>query len=224
MDIIDVNTIKENDMVKLIAANKTLVDGTVKKISNDFLGITIDTRQGAFIVLNKGESIKLILIHERHALKCTSVVLGSTQNDFEQAIIISIPEVVLGIERREFERLPIVMDMEYSPLPSGAYYQTLGNVEPKYFRSLKKTYTVNLSAGGVYFIVSKDELDNKFALVSLSLKNENIVTLCEKVRTDQADDPKHYKVAYKYNDIKTYHRQLILDFVSEKSKESRSSK
>lgn len=223
MGIIDVNTIKENDVVKFINPNLTLFDGVVKKVSSSYLGIRIDTRQDTFIRLTKDQVIKFILIHERQAIKCSSVVLGCNQSDFEQAIIISIPKPLLGIERRDFERLPIVMDIEYSLLPLEAHYQDLSNVETKYFRSFKKTYTVNISAGGVYFIVPKNETDSKFALVSLSLRNEKIITLCEKIRTDYINDSKHDRVAFKYNDIKTQHRQLILDFISEKTKEGSSS-
>lgn len=219
MDIIDINIVKENHAVKFITPNKTLINGLIRKVSKDYLGVTINTKQESFMMLHKGQSIELILVHERQALKCTSTILGSTQNDFEQAVVISIPKVIFSIDRREFQRFPIVMDMGYSILPQDTHYKDLNSVESKYFRTFKKTYTVNISAGGIYFIVSKDEIDSKFVLVSLSLKNENIVTLCEKVRVDEADDSKHNKVAYKYNDIKAQHRQLILDFVSEKSKE-----
>ncbi len=220
METIDVNSIKENDIVKFITPNKKLVDGIIRKISKDFLGVTINTRQDSYIILNKNQFVDLILANDRKAVKCTSVILGCTQNDFEQAIIISIPKVILGIDRREFTRLPIVMDIEYSPLPLEATYDKLSSVESKYFRYFKKTYTINISAGGVYFIVSNNEVDSKLALISLSLRDEKIVSLCEKVRTDNADDMKHQKVAYRFNDIKTDHRQLILDFISEKSKEN----
>lgn len=220
MGIIDINTININDVIKFVTPAKALVDGIIKNVSTDYLGITINTRQDTFLVLSQGQSIELILVHERQALKCTSTVLGCTQNDFEQAIIISIPKIILGIDRRDFKRLPIVMDIEYSPLPSELSFQNLNHVKPRYFRAFKKAYTINISAGGVYFIVPKNEENNNLALVSFSLKNEKIVALCEKIRTDPADDSKHYKVAYKYIDIKTHHRQLILDFISEKSKES----
>lgn len=219
MGLIDLNTIKENDIIKFITPNKTLVDGTIKKVSNGCLGITINTRQDTFIILNKNQSIELILIHEREAIKCVSVILGFSQNDFEQVVIISIPKLILGINRRDFERFPIVLDLEYSPLPVEVKYQSLSNVEPKYFRFFKKTYTVDISAGGVYFIVPKNELDSNFALVSISLRNEKIIALSEKIRTDYINDSRHDRVAFKYNDIKTQHRQLILDFISEKSKE-----
>lgn len=220
METIDVNNIKENDIVKFVTPNKKLVDGIIRKISKDFLGVTINTRQDSYIILNKNQFVDLILANDRKAVKCTSVILGCTQNDFEQAIIISIPKIILGIDRREFTRLPIVMDIEYSPLPLEATYDKLSKVESKYFRYFKKTYTINISAGGVYFIVSNNEIDSKLALISLSLRDEKIVSLCEKIRTDNADDMKHQKVAYKFNDIKTDHRQLILDFISEKSKEN----
>lgn len=220
MDIIDVNNIKENDMIKFITPNKKLVDGTIKKISKDFLGVTINTRQDSYLILSKNQPINLILANDQKAIKCTSVILGCTQNDFEQAVIISIPKIILGIDRREYTRLPIIMDIEYSPLPFEATYDKVSKVEPKFFRYFRKTYTVNISGGGVYFVVPKSEIDSKLALISLSLRDEKIVSLCEKVRADNADDMKHQRVAYKFNDIKTNHRQLILDFISEKSKEN----
>ena len=131
MGKINVNTINENDIVKFITPNKTLVDGIIKKVSFDCLGITINTGQDEFILLNKGESIELIFIHERQATKCVSTILGCTRNDFEQAVILSIPNIILSIDRREFERLPIVMDIEYSILPNEIHYSNLNNVESK---------------------------------------------------------------------------------------------
>jgi c-di-GMP-binding flagellar brake protein YcgR len=184
------------------------------------LGVKIDTRQNTFSMLSKDEIIELIVVQERQAIKCSSVVLGCSQNDFEQAIVISIPRIILGINRRKFERLPIVMDLEYSLLPLGTEYKNLKGIDSKYFRSFRKTYTVNISAGGVCFISSKNELDSKLAVVSFLVKKEKITTLCEKIRTDTSGDPKHDRVAYKYNEITTQHRQLILDFVTEKSKEN----
>jgi c-di-GMP-binding flagellar brake protein YcgR len=219
MDYIDVNTVKENDIVKFINPNKTLIDGIVKKVCNDCLGITINTRQEAFRELSKNQFIELILVHKHEALRCTSIVLGSTRTDFGQVVIISIPKLLLGIERREFQRIPIVMDIEYSPLPVDVDYKRLSNVEPRFFRALRKTYSIDISGGGVYVTILKNELECNFALMTLSLKNEKISMLCKKVRTDFVIGSNYNKVAFKYDDIEKNHRQLIIDFVSEKSKE-----
>lgn len=219
MEFVNVNTLKENDVIKFINPNRTLFDGRVKKISNDFLGIVIYTNQATYMELSKDQSIQLILVYNHKAIKCASIILGSKQNGFEQAIIISIPKIILGIERREFERIPIVMEIDYSPLPDESNYEKLSAVEQRYFRCFRKTYTVDISAGGVNLIILKDDIATNFALLSISLKDENIITLCKKVRTDSMSDNKYNKIAFMYNDIQHYHRQLILDFVSEKSKE-----
>lgn len=218
IEVLDVNTIKENDIIKFINLNKTLVDGKIKKVSNDYLGITINTKQDTYKELSKGQTIELILVREHEALKCTSVIIGSKQNGFEQAIIISIPKLILGIERREFERIHIVMNMEYSPLPFEIDYDNLSSVEAKYFRRFRKTYTLDISAGGVSFNISKYDPDNNFALVNLFIKDEKITTLCKKVRTEVLSDSTYNKVAFKFTDIKGTDRQLILDYILEKSK------
>ncbi|MBC8059786.1 MAG: PilZ domain-containing protein [Clostridiaceae bacterium] len=219
MEFIDINTLKENDIVKFINPNKTLVDGRIRKVSKECVGITINTRQDAYREFSQNQCIELILVRKHEALRCTSVILGSKQTGFEQAVIISLPKLVLGIDRREFERISIVMKIEYSPLPCEVEYESLSKVEQRYFRSFRKTYTIDISAGGVNFILSRDEEVSNFVLVALSVKDENILVLCKKIRVETMEDPRHKKVAYKYNDIKKQHRQLILDFVSEKSKE-----
>jgi c-di-GMP-binding flagellar brake protein YcgR len=219
MGFVDVSNIKENDTVKLINPNKTLVDGKIKKVANDCLGVVINTRQDSYRQLSNNENIELIIVHKHEALRCKSVVLGSKQNHLEQAIIISTPRLILGIERREFERLPIVIDIEYSPLPGEAHYESLRNVDPRFFRCFRKTYTIDISGGGVNLIISKNEIESEFMLIALTLREEKIIVLCKKVRTDFMSDSKHNKIAFSYSDINQYHRQIILDFVSEKSKE-----
>ena len=221
IEVLDVNTIKENDIVKFINLNKTLVDGTIRKVSNDYLGITINTRQDTYMELSKDQTIEIILVRKHEALKCTSVIIGSKKNWYEQAIIISIPKLLLGIERREFERLPVVMNIEYSPLPFEINYDNLRGVEAKFFRLFRKTYTIDISAGGVSFSLSKYEPDNKFVLVNLLIKDEKITTLCKKIRTEVLSDSTYNKVAFKFTDIKGTDRQLILDYILEKSKKKK---
>ena len=69
-------------------------------------------------------------------------------------------------------------------------------------------------------VILKSELNSKFALVNLAIKNEKVTILCKKVRVDAMNDNNHNKVAYEYADITEKHRQLIFDFVSQKSEET----
>lgn len=220
MNTIVVENIEQNDIVKFINPNKTLVDGQIIKISNDCLGIKIDVRQNTYVELVQNQCIELILVYKNEAMRCSSVILGSKKITNGQVIIISTPKLILSIQRREFERLPIVMDIEYSPLPDGVTdYKTLSDVERRYFRFFRRTYTIDISAGGVNIIVPKSEIESKFALVNVLIRDEKIVTLCSKIRLESMDDFKYNKVVFKYDDIKQLDRQLILDFISNKSNE-----
>lgn len=219
MEIIDVENVKQNDIVKFISPDKTLFDGQIISVSNDCLGIKIDTRQNTFIKLKQNQFIELILVYRNEAIRCSSSILGSKEITNGQVVIISIPKLILRIQRRKFERLAIVLDIEYSPLPDGTEdYKSLSDVDQRYFRFFRSTYTFDISAGGINFIVPKSENISKFALVNLLIKNEKITTLCSKIRLESMD-AKYNKVAFKYDDIKVQDRQLILDYISEKTKE-----
>lgn len=220
MDIIDVNAIKKNDTLKVINPDNTLIDGQVIEVANDFLGIRINTIQNAYCELRVRQIIELILVCGSEAVKCSSTILGSKLTGIEQFIIVSMPNIILKIQRREFQRVPIVMDLEYSPLPEGVEYKKLNNVESKYYRYFKKTYTVDISAGGVSFIVPKDEVDSNCSLVNLSIKEEKIIILGRKIRIDAINDSRHNKIAFVYEDIEKHHRQMIYDFVAEKCREN----
>jgi c-di-GMP-binding flagellar brake protein YcgR len=220
MDLIDVENIKENDIIKLINPNKTLAVAVIKKVSNDCLGITINVKQDTYVDLYTKQVIELILIYGNEAMRCSSVILGIKQNGFEQVIIITIPELIFRIQRRKFERVATVLDIEYSTLPDiGMEYKNLSNVEQRYFRCFRSSYTLDISAGGIQIVIPKEEINSKFALVNLLIKDEKIIILCRKMRSDAMNDFKHNRVAFKYEDIKEQHRQLICDFVSEKTKE-----
>lgn len=111
------------------------------------------------------------------------------------------------------------MDVEYSKLPEALEYEKLSMVHPVYFRQYKKTYTVDISAGGVNIVTSIREKDSKFILLAFAISDEKITTLCSMVRSESMDDGKYKKMAYKFVDIEKQHRQLILDYVNTKSKE-----
>lgn len=222
--MLDLKEINENDAVKLINSNKSLVNGQVVKTSDDYMGIKINVKQDTYIELKKGEPIELIFIHSHAAMRCSSFILGVQKKGTEQYIIISTPALIYKIQRREFERVSVLLEAEYSPLSDDEEYKKLKDVDSKYFRFFRRTYTMDISAGGICIVILKSELDSKFALVNLTIKNEEITILCKKVRVAAMNDNNHNKVAYQYEDITEKHRQLILDYVAQKSKETTTNK
>ena len=218
--VMDTKAIKENDIVKVINPNKTMVDGQIMKVSSDYLVIKMSIKQNAYINLYKDQLIELILIYMNEAIRCNSVILGSKQEGSIQIIIISIPKLIFKIQRREFERLPIVIPADYLALPSGVDFKNINDFEQTYSRLLKKAYTIDISAGGVNMSIRKNEEFNTSVIIIFSISNEKIISLCRRVRTDPTNDSFYDNVAFMYDDIKDQHRQLILDFVTEKLKRS----
>ena len=219
MEAIDINSLNENDIVKLVAPNKMLFDGLIKKVASNCIGITVDITQDTYFDLSVNKHIEIIFIYVDNAIKCSAQILGSKFTGNEQALLISIPKFLLKIERRQYDRLPIVLDIEYKPLLEEPHEKKLNYIEQKYFRNLKKTYSIDISAGGISFVTLKTELCCDFTIVILTLKNEKITSLCRKIREETMTDLKHNKVAFEFKDLNRNHRQLIWDFVDEKSKE-----
>jgi len=219
MEKININMVKENNVVKFINGDKTFFDGIVKKVDKNCMGIVINVNQSTYREFKKSQIIQLIFMYDNEAMKCSSIVIGSKIGENEQFIIIDIPKIIIKIERREYERIDIVMGVEYSQLPEGVEYEKLSSIDPIYFRYYKKTYTVDISAGGVNIVNSINDKDIKFVLIALSINDNNITTLCSRIRSEPMDDIRYKKVAYKFVDIDTHHRQLILDYVNTKLKE-----
>lgn len=218
MESFDINKIEINSAIKFINADKTLFDGEVKLIANNCLGITVSVNQESVRQLNKGEIVQLIIIQKNELIKCCATVLGNRINDLEQYVVITEPKPILITERRKFQRLPLVMDIEYSVLALEEDYAALNDVNPKYYRFFKKTYTVDISAGGINIVILKKDKIGKYVLISFDIKNKKIVSLCRKVRIDTLKDSRYNNIAFEYSDIKDEDRQLILDYVTEKMK------
>lgn len=107
--------------------------------------IKINIKQITFIELYKNQVIEIILIYNEEAIRCSSVILGSKQSGIEQIIIISIPKLILRIQRRKFERLSIALNLEYALLPNGGYYKKIDDIDRKYFRYFRSAYTIHVS-------------------------------------------------------------------------------
>lgn len=214
MGYINKDCINNDSIIKIIVDDKELVDCNVKLIDESYLGISLPKKQR----LEGINTIQLVLVEDSKLLKCKSNVLGSKISNFEQLFLISIPEIIMEIERRKFQRIPLVTTVEYSFLPDDTIYHSLIEVTPVHYRLLKKSFTVDISAGGISIIVPKTETVGKFVLLTLQIKFEKIITLCRTVRAVPTEDKINSNVAFEYIDIKPRQRQLILDFVNEKCK------
>lgn len=216
MEALDLSIVKQGDAINFINSDKTLFSGTIVKEYKGCLAVAVSIKQNNYRKLHEKEQFELIYASKDKALRCSSAVLGSSFNNDLQILLITTPKVIAAIERRQFKRLQTVIDIDYCFLPEKNNYERISKVEPLWLKKMKKTFTVDISAGGVSLITYEKHPKQKQAIISFNINNEKIVALCNVVRVEDANNNK--KTALKYIDIKKEHVQLIDSYVLEKLK------
>jgi c-di-GMP-binding flagellar brake protein YcgR len=216
MNFLDISKLFENDIAKLINADRALFDGELKKVDDSCLGIAIKTNQKNYTILHTEQIIELIIAYEKEAFRCRAKIIGSKFTDSDQYILITKPEIILQIKRRDFERLPIVLEVKYAFLPPDTEYKKLSDIRNPHFRRFEKAYTIDISAGGIYIAASKMKSESNYALIVFTMDDTEIISLCYKLRTVPSSDGWHENIAFKYLDIPNEHRELIDQFVHKK--------
>ena len=102
-------------------------------------------------------------------------------------------------------------------MPEKNTYERISKVESIWLKKMKRSFTVDISAGGISLITYEKQTKEKQAVVSFNLNGEKILALCNVVRIEEIS--KNKKTAMKYVDIKKEHVQLIDSYVLEKTKE-----
>ncbi|MBC2581304.1 PilZ domain-containing protein [Clostridium sp. DJ247] len=95
---------------------------------------------------------------------------------------------------------------------NGGKNEKFEDIPRAYFRKLRKTFTVDLSANGIRIITYEDKIMSKYALISLFIK-EQIYILCSVVRTNYDDISKSYQTAMQFIDLNNNKWQYINEFV-----------
>lgn len=217
MDLLDLSTVKKGDVINLLNTDKSLFSGTIVREYKGCLALAVSIKQENYRRLNKNEAFELIYASKDKATRCSSVVIGSSFNNDFQILLITTPKVIAAIERRQFKRLQTVIDIDYCFLPEKNTYERISKVEPIWLKKMKRSFTVDISAGGISLITYEKQTKEKQAVVSFNLNGEKILALCNVVRIEEIS--KNKKTAMKYVDIKKEHVQLIDSYVLEKTKE-----
>jgi c-di-GMP-binding flagellar brake protein YcgR len=218
MDLLDVSILREGDTVNLINTNKTLFIGIVKKEYKGCLGIAIDITQDNYRSIKEREEIEFIIAFKHQAIRCRTAVIASSFSKNVQLLLLLAPRVIATIERRQFKRLQTLIDIDYCFLPKTSSYERLSRVEPIWFKKMKRSFTVDISAGGICLITYEKDINETQAIISLSIKDKEINALCSVIRVEEPGSDKNKKTALKYIDMERSHIQLIDSFVLEKSK------
>lgn len=201
-----------------IIENEITYKSTIQDIKEDYILIGMPISGSRYLMIHIGSIMEYYLTNDKEVFKCRSVVLGRTKEKNVQLAVLSIPEVIEKVQRREYFRLPIVMDVKYFILPEDKVYMQLKDVPIGYFKNLEKTITVDISGGGIKIISKKAAKHNNYILLSINVPDE-INVICKVVRCDYDETDKNYKLALKYENIDEKLRDKIIKFIFNKLRE-----
>jgi c-di-GMP-binding flagellar brake protein YcgR len=206
-----------NSKIEIIENGETY-RSNVQDVSDKAIVIDIPISGNKYYLLHEGLTIEFFTCIKKEFYKCRATVIAKRSQSNLQLALLSAPEVLERIQRREYFRLPISLDVKYYPLPEGRVFTQLSDVPQGYFKEMIKTFTVDLSGGGAKIVTREKLSPNRFVLINLSIPEE-IFILCSVVRTETDVINKNYKVALKFISLDEKDREKIIRFIFIKSRE-----
>lgn len=207
---------KINQRIEIIDNNKTY-KSTIQDIIKDTILIGIPISDNGVYPLHTGEKVEYFVINRNEIFKCTSIVLGRKLDNKVNLIILSFPENIKKVQRREYFRLPIIMDIKYCVLSKGNTYSRIEDIPSGYFNKMADALTIDISGGGMK-ITTKEYLQKENQIVvSLNIPDE-IKIIASIIWCENDITSKNYKAAIKFAAIDERTRDKIIKFIFEKSR------
>lgn len=211
MESIDISNIFTGQKIQFIN-NKVFFQGTVIRVHSNYFAVSISIDQHNYSSIKLNDTTDYLIVYKDTAFKCKSKILGCKVGDKVEVLLMSGPITLNSIERRKYPRIKVVMDVEYCLIADNLKNEKIEDIPRAYFRKLRKTFTVDLSANGIKIITYEDNVMPKYALISLFIK-EQIYVLCSVVRTDYDEISKGYQTAVQFIDLDNNKWQYINEFV-----------
>lgn len=212
MENFEITDLKINKQIQFINDKMFLV-GKVIKIIDKFLGVKISNLQDNFKIFSVNEIVKFFIVFEEEAYWCNSKVIGCKSDDCSQLMILEPPKVINRIERRKSPRIPAILDIEYCFLPDNI--GEIGKVTQGHQRIKKKTFTIDISRGGIALITYEKIEIGKLLFLSFNIR-ENIICICSVVRSEANQMGTNFKTALKFVDMDVKHQNIINEYINKK--------
>lgn len=214
MENFKITDLKTNKQIQFMN-NKVFFIGKIIKIEEKFLVVSISNLQDNFIIFNVNAVANFFIVFNNNAYWCNSIVIGCKAGDYSQLVILERPKIINKIERRNWPRVPAILDIEYCILPNNI--NKLSKVTQMCQRMKKKTFTIDISVGGIAIITYEKIESGKLIFLSFKIK-ENIVSICSVIRTEANERNANFKTALEFLDIDVNHRNIINEYIGEKMK------
>lgn len=189
----------------------------IQDINENFLLIDTPVAGNRYFIAHHGRVIEFYIPNEKDVTKCRAIILGKKRENNIEMLVLSLPEVIEKVQRREYFRLPITMEIKYSILPQDKRYFDLKDVPALYYKQLHKGLTIDISGGGIKILTKERATAGNNVLILLTIPQE-VMVLTSVIRTEEVDN-KNFKLALKYENIDEKTRDSIIKFIFDKMRE-----
>jgi len=182
----------------------------VLEVLNRSIVISMPERRSVFLHLQKGQKIRFSIPVDKGLYLSTCLVLDIREGK-NQFIEVEIPQELVLVERRRFERIPSRLDIYYSEIH-------------EHGRDLhfQKAYSLDLSGGGMRLELHRTFPQETILHLKFSLpidgRNETFLLTGRIVRAVPVQDGEKVHAGIEFIDISELEQRTISQFIGDKLK------
>jgi c-di-GMP-binding flagellar brake protein YcgR len=206
----DTTSAEEEEIRSQITSTEEECEGEIIKVYKSNLVVAVPDIEKALFKDN--ENVNIRIIKASSAYECSLKILGMKKEGDKLLLVLSIPLIEKKVDRRRFFRINLKIGVRYCVVPKGEYH-TIIDIPKGCFLKTKKTFTEDISAGGIS-IVSEEKCEvGDYVLVCLYLPNK-IDVLCKVLRIKPNNKKNSSEIlCMKYVYIHELDRDKLVGFV-----------
>lgn len=208
------NTFKINQKIEIID-NNISYKANIQDVKSDHIIISMPVSEDKYYIMHKGSIVQFYRTGEKEIEKFKSEVLGKKVENNIQLAVLTFPVFVERIQRREYFRLPVVLEAKLYMLTGNKIYTSITDVPSGFLNRMKDGIIIDISGGGLKAAVKEPMTKGRYAVVSIDIP-DNLILLCKIVWVERDTKNRNYKVALRFEGINERDRDKIIKFIFEK--------
>lgn len=197
-----------------IESNDEAYKSNIQDVTDEYIAISIPVRDGKYLPLAKGEKVTGLYYYDKDIYKFHTVVIGR-KIDRILLIILKRPENVTMIQRRNFARVPFMINVYCALIRTEKDINTINDNQIEFFDA----YTLDVSGGGLRLAVDR-KLESRIRkgnilMLTIPIEDQNLTVEGEIIRVE--NDRKNSKIicGLVFRDLDRKTREAIVKLVFE---------
>ncbi|WP_125152190.1 flagellar brake protein [Clostridium rectalis] len=188
----------------------------VQDLERDYIGISIPVKDGQYLPLKTGEKVEGVYYDEKNIYKFYTTVKGR-KIDRIMMILLHYPTKFIKIQRRNFVRVPLVINVCCGLLNKDLDFKNIGDNQIEFFDA----FSIDMSAGGIKIATERNIKIGDILMITLPLKNEVLTLKCKAVRIDRDFNNNKNLCGLTFMDLENKTREKIIKMLFQIMREQR---